>query len=246
MYTVKLQEFEGPLDLLYFFVKRDELNILDIPIHKITNEFIEYIRLMQMLDIEVASEFILMAANLMHIKVKMLLPREKNEKGEEIDPREELIKALIEYKRFKEMSFELANYETQAKKVYFRRNFSEDPKIISSDYVTLLKNVTVFDLAKFFKNVIDKIPTKPVVHQVEKFSVTLEEMQDHILEKLNEVERISFLDIVINFYDKIKIIITFLATLELVKNNKIGLEVSEIHNMFYLYRLDNVEDNANE
>lgn len=242
MYTVKLQEFEGPLDLLYFFVKRDELNILDIPIHRITNEFIEYIRLMQMLDLEVASEFILMAANLMHIKVKMLLPREKNEKGEEIDPREELIKALIEYKRFKEVSFDLAKFEEKSKKIFFRGNFEEDPKLISSDYHTLLKNVTVFDLAKMFKNIVDKIPPKPVIHQVQKFSVTLEEMQEYILNRLKEVERTSFLDLVIEFYDKIKIIVTFLASLELVKAGKIGLDVSEEHNMFYLYRLEpNIE-----
>ncbi|HOJ37128.1 MAG TPA: segregation/condensation protein A [Ignavibacteriales bacterium] len=246
MYTVKLQEFEGPLDLLYFFVKRDELNILDIPIHHITNEFIEYIRLMQMLDLEVASEFILMAANLMHIKVKMLLPREKNEKGEEIDPREELIKALIEYKRFKEVSYDLAKFEEKAKKFHFRGNFDEDPKLISSDYHTLLKNVSVFDLAKMFKNIVDKIPPKPVIHQVQKFSVTLEEMQEYIINKLNEVEKISFLNLVIEFYDKIKIIVTFLASLELVKAEKIGLEVSEEHNMFYLYRLDQINEDNNE
>lgn len=238
MYTVKLQEFEGPLDLLYFFVKRDELNILDIPIHRITNEFIEYIKLMQMLDLEVASEFILMAANLMHIKVKMLLPREKNQQGEEIDPREELIKALIEYKRFKEVSFDLAKFEEKSKKIFFRRNFQEDPKLISSEYHTLLKNITVFDLAKIFKKIVDKIPPKPVIHEVEKFSVTLEEMQEYILNKLEEIKSISFLELVLDFYDKIKIIVTFLASLELVKAGKVGLDVSEEHNMFYLYRIE--------
>lgn len=238
MYTIKLQQFEGPLDLLYFFVKRDEISILDIPIHTITNEFVEYIKLMQMLDLEVAGEFILMAANLMHIKVKMLLPREKNDKGEEVDPREELIRALIEYKRFKEMSTELVKFENKSKKYFYRGYYDEDPKILSSEYHTLLKNVSVFDLAKFFKTITDKVPPKQVVHEVVKYNVTLEEMQNYIKERLEKEPVISFLDLVDGFNDKIKIIVTFLAALDLVKMETIGLNISEEHNMFSVYKLE--------
>ncbi len=95
MYKIKLDQFEGPLDLLLFFIKRDELNIYDIPISRITSEFLEYVNLIKLMDLEVAGDFILMASTLMHIKVRMLLPREVDEKGDEIDPRADLIKALI-------------------------------------------------------------------------------------------------------------------------------------------------------
>lgn len=99
LYKIKLDHFEGPLDLLLFFIKRDELNIYDIPISKITKEFLEYVNYIKLMDLEVAGDFILMASTLMHIKVKMLLPREIDERGEEIDPRADLIKALLEYKK---------------------------------------------------------------------------------------------------------------------------------------------------
>ena len=128
MYKVKLNQFEGPLDLLLFFIKRDELNIYDIPIAKITKEFLEYVNLIKMLDLEAAGDFILMASTLMHIKVRMLLPRELDEKGDEIDPRDELVKALLQYKRYKEMSEELSFLESMQRKLLFRGNFSEDEK----------------------------------------------------------------------------------------------------------------------
>lgn len=151
MYKIKLDQFEGPLDLLLFFIKRDELNIYDIPISKITKEFLEYVNLIKMLDLEVAGDFILMASTLMHIKVRLLLPREVDEKGEEIDPRAELIQALLEYKKYKEMSEELAFFETNQRKINYRGNYSEDEKETPPDYEVLLKNVTIFDLAKAFK-----------------------------------------------------------------------------------------------
>src|SRR4030065_239414 len=101
MYKVKLNQFEGPLDLLLFFIKRDELNIYDIPIARLTKEFLEYVNLIKILDLEVAGDFILMASTLMHIKVRMLLPKEVDEKGEEIDPRADLVKAILKYNRYK-------------------------------------------------------------------------------------------------------------------------------------------------
>jgi len=122
MYRIKLNEFEGPLDLLLFFIRRDELNIYDIPISKITREFMEYLHLLEQLDLEVAGDFILMAASLMQIKVRMLLPKETDEKGEEIDPRADLVKALLEYKRYKEMSEEMSFMETNMRKYNYRSN----------------------------------------------------------------------------------------------------------------------------
>src|SRR4030043_1646260 len=119
MYKIKLDQFEGPLDLLLFFIKRDELNIYDIPIARLTKEFLEYVNLIKILDLEVAGDFILMASTLMHIKVKMLLPKEVDEKGEEVDPRADLVKALLEYKRYKEMSDELSFMESNMRNYHF-------------------------------------------------------------------------------------------------------------------------------
>ena len=128
MYKIKLEQFEGPLDLLLFFIRRDELNIYDIPISRITKEFLEYVNLIKLLDLEIAGDFILMASTLMHIKVRMLLPREVDEKGEEIDPRTELVQALLEYKKYKEMSEELSFFESNQRKISFRGNYSIDSK----------------------------------------------------------------------------------------------------------------------
>ena len=120
MYKIRLAQFEGPLDLLLFFIKRDELDIYDIPISKITKDFMEYLQLLEQLDLETAGDFILMAATLMQIKVKMLLPKEVDEKGEEIDPRADLVRALLEYKRYKEMSDELSFMESNMRSYNYR------------------------------------------------------------------------------------------------------------------------------
>src|SRR3990172_8797775 len=145
-YRIKLQEFEGPLDLLLFFIKRDELDIYDIPISRITKEFLEYIHFMQELDLEVAGDFIVMAAELMQIKVRMLLPREPGEEEEE-DPRAELVRRLLEYKRYKEMTTYLSALETEQSKLYYRQGFHSDPKRLTlEDQEESLKNITMFNL----------------------------------------------------------------------------------------------------
>jgi segregation and condensation protein A len=128
MYKIQLENFEGPLDLLLFFIKRDELDIYDIPISYITNEFIKYLDLIESLDLEAAGDFILMASTLMQIKARLLLPREVDDKGEAIDPRADLVAALLEYKRYKEMSEELSLNESNQRKLNYRGNFTADMK----------------------------------------------------------------------------------------------------------------------
>src|SRR5437762_10492408 len=134
-YKIRLPLFEGPMDLLLFFIKRDELDIYDIPVHKITTEFLEYLKLMQALDLEVAGDFIVVAAELCQIKAKMLLPREeRTEEGvEEEDPRADLVRRLIEYRRFKEMSQELNVMGEEARKLYYREYFKGDDRTIPTD-----------------------------------------------------------------------------------------------------------------
>ncbi len=238
MYKVKLNQFEGPLDLLLFFIKRDELDIYDIPIAKITKEFLEYVNLIKLLDLEVAGDFILMASTLMHIKVRMLLPKEIDEKGEEIDPRDELVKALLQYKRYKEMAEELSFLETVQRKVKFRGNFSGDEKETPHEYETLLKNVSVYDLAKYFKHAIDQVKEEPV-HQIKRLNVSIDDQMKFILFKLSETPELHFAIMISELKEKIRIIVTFIALLELVKMGKIGIKTSQELNDFILVRLNN-------
>lgn len=237
MYKIRLEHFEGPLDLLLFFIKRDELNIYDIPISKITKEFLEYVNYIQMLDLETAGEFILMASTLMHIKVRMLLPREVDEKGEELDPRADLVKALLEYKRYKEVSEELAFLESNQRKINFRGNFSADPIETPNEYRILLKNITVYDIARAFKKVIEGIKPEPV-HQIRKINITIEEQINFIMSKIDEYTNLHFLTLVHGMQEKIRVVITFVAILELVKMQRIGLKESANFNDFVIYRID--------
>lgn len=238
MYKIKLDTFEGPLDLLLFFIKRDELDIYDIPISSITKEFLEYVNLIKMLDLEVAGDFILMASTLMHIKARMLLPREIDEKGEEIDPRAELIKALLEYKRYKEMSEELSFFESNQRMLKYRGNFSSDLKEAPHEFETLLKNVSIYDLAKAFKKVIEQVKEVPV-HKIKKEIVSIDEQVDFIFGMLNDKGEIEFLILVKNITEKIRIVVTFIALLELVKSGMIGVKESPNFNDFIIYKTNN-------
>jgi segregation and condensation protein A len=241
VYKIKLDQFEGPLDLLLFFIKRDELDIYDIPISKITKEFLEYVNLIKTLDLEVAGDFILMASTLMQIKARMLLPTEVDEKGEEIDPRTELIQALLEYKKYKEMSEELSFFESNQRKRKYRGNFDADKRDAPQELETLLRNVSIYDLAKAFRKVIDGIKDEPV-HQIQKINISIDEQMDYIIAKFNLKPEVDFLSLVENMKEKIRVIITFIALLELVKMNRIGLKESPNYNDFILYRIENGQD----
>ena len=233
MYKIKLDKFEGPLDLLLFFINRDELDIYDIPIAKITGEFLQYVNLIKMLDLEVAGDFILMASTLMHIKVRMLLPREIDEKGEEIDPRADLIAALLEYKKYKEMSEELSFFESSQRRVSYRGNFSLDNREAPPEYDILLKNITIFDLAKAFKRAIEGLKPQPV-HEIQKINITIDEMIEYILNRLNAETEVHFMSLVENMREKIRIVITFVALLELTKNGRVIIKESPDFNEFIL------------
>ncbi len=238
MYNINLNSFEGPLDLLLFFIKRDELDIYDIPIHNITTEFMEYLSLLERLDLEVAGDFILMASTLMQIKAKMLLPKEKDEKGEVIDPRMDLVNALLEYKRYKEMSEELSIQEMQERRIKYRGNFIGDEKRDPDELDALLKNISVFDLVKAFKSALEKKPDEPV-HNVEMFNVTIEEQMTEVLNKTDFGKEITFTELIVGMVEKLKIVVTFIAMLELIKMGKIGLKESEEFNNFIIYGTQN-------
>ncbi len=235
MYRIKLQNFEGPLDLLLFFIKRDELNIYDIPISKITNEFLEYLHYIQMLDLDLAGDFIVMAATLMQIKVKMLLPREEGE--EEEDPRAELVRRLLEYKRFKEAAESLEFLDDEARKIYYRQGFHSDPKrIMLEDQEEGLKDITLFNLITSFKKVMDHLPKK-VYHDVELTNVTIDEQISYLLDFFRVRNEGTFLEVISHMTEKIRIVVTVIALLELMKNQVLGVRPVDGKDDVVIYKL---------
>ncbi|MDB5035893.1 MAG: Segregation and condensation protein [Chlorobi bacterium] len=237
-YVVSLSNFEGPLDLLLFFIKRDELDIYDIPIARITGEFLEYTHALKLLDLEQAGDFIVMAATLMQIKVKMLLP--KTERGpseeEEEDPRAELVRRLLEYKQYKEVAEELKSREDENRYAYFRQFFKADEKIIPEETAEeLLRNVTLFDLLTAFKRALDRAPRKNV-HVVERINYTIEEQTDYILSVFLHRSQATFFELTSKL-DRVGIIVTFLALLELIRNRFVAFHQEESFDDLLLYKL---------
>ncbi len=238
-YKVRLQQFEGPLDLLLFFIKRDELDIRDIPISKITKEFLDYINYLQELDLEVAGDFIVMAAELMQIKVKMLLPRE-TENVEAEDPRAELVRRLLEYKRFKEITEKLSELEAEQKKLFFRKAFHHDPKTITlEDQEESLKDITMFKLITAFKRAMDRAPKK-IYHDIEFINVTLEEQMSYIVDFFRARDEGSFIELISPMTEKIRIIVTIIALLELIKSHIVGIKPrADDEDDFIIYKIKN-------
>ncbi len=238
-YVVSLTNFEGPLDLLLFFIKRDELDIYDIPIARITDEFLEYTHAMQMLDLEQAGEFIVMAATLMQIKAKMLLPKQERgpeEEGEdEDDPRAELVRRLLEYKQYKEVAQTLKEKEEEYRSLKYRQFFKADEKIVEEPTAEeLLQNVTLFKLLAAYKKAIDRAPKKNV-HVVEKIAYTVEQQTEYILSLFGHRSQVTFFEI-IDGLDKIGITVTFLALLELVKNKYLAFHQDDSFEDVLLYK----------
>lgn len=235
MYRIKLPSFEGPLDLLLFFIKRDELDIRDIPIARITKEFLEYLHYMTVLDLDVAGEFIVMAATLMQIKVRMLLPVEEGEVEE--DPRAELVRRLLEYKRFKEAAENLEFLDNHQRHLYYRQEFHHDPKHISlEDQEEGLKNVTLFNLISLFKKAMDRLP-KRVYHDIELSNVTIDEQLSYLVDFFRTRNEATFLQLIAHMTEKMRIIVTVIALLELVKNKVLGLKLIETEDDFLVYKI---------
>lgn len=224
MYKVQLNNFEGPLDLLLFFIKRDELNIYDIPISYITNEYLEYIHLLEDLDLDVASEFILMASMLMSIKAKMMLPREESEYEEldETDPRYELVQSLIEYKRYKEMAGKMVDFDDESRKKY-KRGYIEIDNVDQQATGEALKDVTLFDLIAAFKKVLSDIERQNTVHHIQKVEVSVEQQSDFVIKRLQKSGRLNFRQLCVGLANKVVVVVTFLAVLEMIKEHQIDL-----------------------
>lgn len=219
MYRIKLPEFDGPFDLLLFFIKRDELDIYNIPIFRITQEFLNYIRLMQMFDLELAGEFLVMASTLVQIKTRKLLPVTEAENGEEIENLEtELRERLQYYSRFKAAASELSEKAEQEKYHYYRHLFDADRRAAEKN--SLYREASLFDLLRALKSALERNKVEPKAHTVRVSALTVREKASRILEKLREVKRIGFLELT-EGGTREDIVVTLLALLELMKLQEI-------------------------
>ena len=224
-YKVQLPVFEGPLDLLLYLIKKEELNIYDIPISKVTDQYLEYLEVMKLLDLDIAGEFILMAATLMHIKSKMLLPIDHTEEVTEemADPRDELVKKLLEYKKFKEAAGHLNEMKHKQRDIFTRIPGAE--KTIIKDEKGYFET-SLFDLITAFTKVLKEVP-KSKFHQVASDEFTVSGKIHEVLHILVEKHKILFKDLFKNAKNREEVIATFLALLELVKLKEIVVTQSE-------------------
>lgn len=238
-YQIKLPQFEGPFDLLLFFIERDELDIYNIPIFSLTKDFLAYIHTLDELNIEMASEFILFVSTLMRIKAKMLLPRkELDAAGNEIDPRQELVDKLLEYKRFKEASEQMILLEAERMLITKRGNIKKELELLGQDYAegTEIQTVTMYKLMNTFERIMKRFRDRndKTQHVVVKYNYSLEGQRTFLLDYMKSVSQSSFEDLFMQCENKIHAIFTFLAMLELVQLNYLGINIGTGRNNFIL------------
>jgi len=246
-YQIKLEEFEGPFDLLLFFIERDELDIYNIPITKLTNDFLAFIHQGEKLNIELSSEFILFISTLMRIKAKMLLPRkELDALGNEIDPRQELVNKILEYKKFKEAAAKMAEMEAVRMMIVKRGNVQKEIAQIGEEAGegTEIQAVTLFKLMKAFERVVQKLQERNnrPVHTVVQYNYTMEGSREYMLDTCRKEKTLSFEKIFEACENRIHAIFLFLNMLELVQQKFIGILIGEGRNNFILEWNENREE----
>ena len=220
MFNIKIENFEGPLDLLLYFIKRDKIDIYDIPITQITNEYISVIDEAKKLDVSIAGEFLFMASMLLRIKTQMLLPRQINDESLDIeDPRIDLVAQLLEYKKYKSIANKLKNLHFENKDSFFLNSskvvYDQSPN--ASDF---LNEVTLYDISKIFKDAVNNAPTQDSF-EIYRETVSLKDQQDFILQQFNNDKILSLKNLVKKLETKLEIIVTFLALLEMIKRSEI-------------------------
>lgn len=235
-YEIKLEQFEGPFDLLLFFIERDELNIHDIPISKITDDFLGYIQKMNSFNIELAAEFIFVASTLMRIKAKMLLPRPDPEETE-VDLREQLVQKLILYKQYKDICEDLKVLSSKRERLHQRGN-------ITFDYKQTRRQINEEELASFdlyklmivYEKVMYNFTHRvlPISHTVVQFPYTIEQQKDAISALLDLNKKIDFQKILKNSENRVQFVFNFLAILEMLQQKLLEIEVGAGYNNFYV------------
>lgn len=246
-YQIKIEHFEGPFDLLLFFIERDELDIYNISITKIINDFLVFIHAQEKLNIELSSEFILFVSTLMRIKARLLLPRKEiDAQGNEIDPRQELVDKILEYKRFKEAAAQMAEMEANRLLMAKRGNLPKEMAIITEEAGegTEIQTITLFKLMKTFEKVMLRIQEKQnrPTHTVVRYNYTIEGSRDYMLEFMAKEKTASFENIFEICENRIHAIFLFLSILELVQQKFMKMMVGEGRNNFILEWNENRED----
>lgn len=250
--SYKLESFEGPLDLLLHLIEKNKVNIYDIPIAMITDQYLEYVKHMEEESLDVVSEFLVMAATLLDIKARMLLPKEVNEEGEEEDPRAELVERLLEYKTYKYMSLELKDMELDAEKIFYKS--PTIPKEVEKyeqpvDLDKLLDGVTLAKLQQIFQSVMkrqkDKIdPVRSTFGTIKKEPVSLEQKIASVMGYARKHRKFSFRGMLTKQKDRTEVVVTFLALLELMKVGKIHLTQENLFDDMMIETLE--EEGAEE
>jgi segregation and condensation protein A len=239
-FTIKLPAFEGPFDLLLFFIERDELDIYNIPIAKVTDDFLGYMHQLDELSMDVASEFIVVAATLMRIKAKMLLPRKQmDEEGNEIDPRRELVDRLLEYKRYKSVLEDLRRLEEVRAFMNPRGFASAELRQLSEQALAEaeLESISLYKLLRVFERLVNKFEEAQKskrVHTVYNFTYTIQEQREYLVSKLKKGEKRDFEELFLSLDNRIHAVVTFLALLELLNAQEIMLIQGEGMNNFWL------------
>ena len=227
MFTVKLENFEGPLDLLLYFIKRDKIDIYDIPISKITKEYIDTINRAKKLNVGIAGEFILMASMLTRLKTRMLLPRKEDEEGLEIDdPRNVLVDQLVQYKTFKNIANQLRTIQNNNKDIFYRPsdlNLSD----IECSPTEFLREVSLFDISKIFKEALSNAPIDDTFY-LERQTISLTDQRQFIISNFDKKGILLLNNLVKKLNNKLEIIVTFLALLEMIKTGEIICKQNDI------------------
>ena len=248
-FEIKLPLFEGPFDLMLFFIERDELDIYDIPIFKITTDFLDYVQQLEHLEIEVASDFILFAATLMKIKSRMLLPRpEINEEGDVIDPREELVRNLLEYKKYKSVVEELSALEQERLSKEKRGNLVKELQELSKldDVEGELQHLDLYKLLNVFQKCMSRLAARAdePTHTVIQYPYTIEQQKAFVLEKISFKKQVPFTELIAYNPETIFVIYTFLAILELLQLSELTLVLGEGYNNFWVEKIEPVTTEA--
>ena len=238
-YQIRLSQFEGPFDLLLFFIERDELDIYNIPIHKLIKDFLDFIHAQETLNIELSSEFILFVSTLMRIKAKMLLPRkELDDQGNEIDPRQELVNKVLEYKRFKEASARMSEMEEERMQMVRRGNLHRELLQIGeeSGEGTEIQSISLFKLMKTFEKVLLRLQERnnQPRHTVVQYNYTMEDSRQQMIDLVSREGTVPFTRIVENCENRIHAIFLFLSILELVQQAYMNILIGEGRNNFIL------------
>jgi len=239
-YFINLPVFEGPFDLLLFFIERDELDIQNIPIAKITKDFLHYIKSMDSINIDLGSEFIVVAATLMKIKARSLLPVRKSETGQEVeDPQEELIRKILLFKSFKEISTELAELESSRQEKHERGAIGDHIERIKQPVASVseLESASLFHLMQAFEQVMSRLgkEKKKSIHQLIDYPYTIQSAKERIQVMMQEKKHLTFQDIFSECENRIHAIVTFLSILEMINGDEIGIINSSTEmNNFYL------------